>query len=397
MSTTRDAGPSPRGLLRNHSIDDILYYFSSKPVVTIPTVQSLVIDEWPTGQISVMWVETVSDSFGSPVCVPVMLAKGAEPGGTVVGLTAALHGNESSGIPTIQKIFHSLSHLVMDMKGSVVAIPCCNQYGFQTTSRFYVDGADLNRSFLGAGLPGDDRDPSKETRARQFARNLFDRVLRHCTLILDLHTASFGRDNSFYVRGDMRSRSVARIARWLQPQIIVHHVARPDRDGTLRAACTANGIDCLAVQIGECVAFDRDLIHRTYTGIVRVLDHLGVVDAPDMHDLNETMPPTIACVHSYWIHTIKGGILDVYPNVGDRVVKGQCIASVVDIFGFVQAKVKAPEDGVVVGKSTNPSNVQGDRIVHLGVPAPDHIVNDDGSLRLEGDHLPPTRPHPHAD
>lgn len=45
----------------------------------------------------------MSDSFGSPVCVPVMLAKGAEPGGTVVGLTAALHGNESSGIPTIQK------------------------------------------------------------------------------------------------------------------------------------------------------------------------------------------------------------------------------------------------------------------------------------------------------
>lgn len=198
-------------MARRQSIREIIYYFSSKPVTTIPTVTSLNIDDWPAGQISVMWVHIVSDAFGSPVCVPVMLAKGPAPG-KVVGLTAAIHGNEVSGIPTIQKIFHDLAPHICNLKGAVVAVPCCNQFGFENATRFYQvchpavingpqadrerqDGSDLNRCFASAFKA--EKGVGTATRSHQYCKNLFERVLANCNVLIDLHTASFGRHNSF--------------------------------------------------------------------------------------------------------------------------------------------------------------------------------------------------------
>lgn len=53
------------------------------------------------------------------------------------------------------------------------------------------------------------------------------------------------------------------------------------------------------------------------------------------------------------------GVLVVSPKVAERVEKNDFIASVVDIFGFLEDEYYAPEDGYVIGKSTNPSNFQG--------------------------------------
>jgi uncharacterized protein len=74
--------------------------------------------------------------------------------------------------------------------------------------------------------------------------------------------------------------------------------------------------------------------------------------------------------------------LVVGPKVGDRVSKGQFLGSVVDIFGFVLKKFYCPEDGIVVGRSTNPSNVQGDLIVQIGILASPAIHNDDGTVQV---------------
>jgi predicted deacylase len=49
----------------------------------------------------------------------------------------------------------------------------------------------------------------------------------------------------------------------------------------------------------------------------------------------------------------------ISPQVADMVEKGDFVASVVDIFGFMCDEYFAPETGVIVGKSTNPANYQG--------------------------------------
>lgn len=73
------------------------------------------------------------------------------------------------------------------------------------------------------------------------------------------------------------------------------------------------------------------------------------------------------CTHSYWIYTDIGGILTVLPDINTWVRKGQKIAVVTSIFGVLKKEYFSPEDGIIIGKATNPINQSGDRILHLGV------------------------------
>ena len=47
--------------------------------------------------------------------------------------------------------------------------------------------------------------------------------------------------------------------------------------------------------------------------------------------------------------------------------KDEKIAIVKNAFGEVIKEYFSPEDGIVIGKSTNPSNMSGGRIIHLGI------------------------------
>jgi len=64
-----------------------------------------------------------------------MVAKGPHPG-PVLGITAAIHGNEISGIPCIHAIFHELSKKVKTLRGAIVAVPVVNVFGFQLQKRY---------------------------------------------------------------------------------------------------------------------------------------------------------------------------------------------------------------------------------------------------------------------
>jgi hypothetical protein len=63
-----------------------------------------------------------------------------------------------------------------------------------------------------------------------------------------LHTASFGRINSYYVRADLNDPDVNALATLLKPQIILHDAGH---GGTLRGAATKLGIKAITVEIGN--------------------------------------------------------------------------------------------------------------------------------------------------
>ena len=50
-----------------------------------------------------------------------------------------------------------------------------------------------------------------------------------------------------------------------------------------------------------------------------------------------------------------------------RVRKGELVALVTDIFGEPIEEYRAPEDGIIIGRSTHPVNQTGSRIIHLGI------------------------------
>lgn len=84
--------------------------------------------------------------------------------------------------------------------------------------RNFHDGQDLNRLFPG--------NPNGNC-GQVYAYNIVNSIICKFNYHIDLHTASFGRVNSLYVRADMNNRITHSMALLQEPQIIVHNTA-PD-------------------------------------------------------------------------------------------------------------------------------------------------------------------------
>lgn len=311
-------------------------------------VERLDLASIPPGTVTRFRVDMVRDGMGEMVRLPVVVVKGRRPG-PAVGFTAAIHGNELNGVRVIQGLVPSIDPATL--VGTVVAVPVVNVPGYLANRREFNDNADLNRM-----MPGHPRG----TMSQVYAHRFIDRVVRCFDYLIDLHTASFGRVNSLYVRADLRNPITARMAYLEGPEIVVHNAGA---DGTLRSAAAAMGCHAITVEIGDPQRFQRDRIRTSVQGSFNVLEHLEMV--PE-RSASLTVDPVI-CGRSYWIYTDRGGILDVFPEVCERVKAGQLIARVSDIFGDTVREYEAPEDGIVVGKSINPVNQAGSRILHLGV------------------------------
>ncbi|MCA8923190.1 MAG: succinylglutamate desuccinylase/aspartoacylase family protein [Planctomycetes bacterium] len=287
------------------------------------------------------------DATSQRVCVPVQVVKGHAPG-PVVGITAALHGNEVNGLPVIHRLFRRLH--ASELAGTVVGVGPLNVPGYLRNKREFSDGKDLNRVFPGSPTGNE---------SSVYAHAIVERLLRNFDVLFDLHTASFGRSNSLYIRADMTQAQTAHLARVIRPQIIVHNRA----DGTLRAAAEHLGIHALTVEIGNPQRAQETLVLSSSVGLREALEHLGMTKS----DEESPQAETVECSHSYWLYTDGGGLLEVFPHLTERVARGQPVAQLLNEWGEVHRVYEAPEDGIVIGKATNPVASSGARILHLGV------------------------------
>jgi len=286
--------------------------------------------------------------LGTPVSLPIIVAKGNREG-PILGLTAAVHGNELNGIPVIQRIFKEID--IQQLSGTIVGVPVVNIPSLFRKKRRFLDGTDLNHI-----MPGKQNGNVSQVYVWRFIHQL----VHQFDYLMDLHTASFGRINSYYIRADMQDATTRQMALLQNAQVIVHN---PPSDGTLRGAACELGIPAITLEVGNPNTFQKGLIREGLTGIHNLLNHLQMTDG----EIETADTETISCKHSYWIYTDTGGILTVLPPVTASVKKGDVIAIMRNVFGDLTKEYLAPEDGIVIGKSTSPINQTGGRILHLGV------------------------------
>lgn len=311
-------------------------------------IKELKISDVPRGAVSRYWLQLVSDGMGVPIQIPIIVARGNKDG-KVLGLTAAVHGNELNGIPVIQRVFKEID--ISKLKGAIVGVPVVNIPSLLRKKRRFIDGTDLNHI-----MPG----KANGTVSQVYAHRITTRLVKEFNFLIDLHTASFGRINSYYIRADMSDPVVNKMALLQNPEIIVHN---PPSDGTLRGTAADMGIKAITLEVGNPNTFQKGMIREGLTGIHNVIDYLGMIDC----GCEEPDEKAILCQRSYWMYTDRGGILTVSPKVTELVKKGQEIATMRNIFGDLIQTYYAPEDGVVIGKSTSPINQTGGRILHLGI------------------------------
>ena len=97
--------------------------------------------------------------------------------------------------------------------------------------------------------------------------------------------------------------------------------------------------------------------------IFRLMMVMGMLKEEDLkfnYSLNQGLITAQAaeavgyCDRDYWLFTKHGGMLTVHTRLLQKVKKGDHIATLTSLFGFVLAKYHAPEDAIVIGQSKNP-------------------------------------------
>lgn len=305
------------------------------------------------------WLEMGSNTFGQPLLLPVILLEGAQAG-PCLGFTAAIHGNELNGIPILHQFLEEIDP--QQLKGRIIAIPGLNAISIQVDERRFLDQEDLNRLF-----------PGKETgnRSQQYVDKISKRVLPAFDFLIDMHTASFGRTNTLYVRADLNNDTLARLAQLQEADIVLNNSGVPSAGKaatslrTLRAEAVLQGIPCITIEYGNPQVFQPEMTQRGVKAARRTLHWLGMY--PPAEGLGETLQKAVICQKSYWLFTDAGGFLEVPVALGQRLQKGDTIGLLRDAFGQLLQTYRCPEAGVVIGKSTNPSNMSGGRIIHLGI------------------------------
>ncbi|WP_196893356.1 succinylglutamate desuccinylase/aspartoacylase family protein [Aureivirga marina] len=311
------------------------------------TINNLDIEQFKKGSIKKVWLHIINNGIGEPIRIPIFIARGKKDG-PVLGLTSSLHGNELNGIPVIQKLFNDID--VEELSGTIIGVLVANVPGYLLEQRKFNDDVDLNRI-----APG----KANGNQSELYINRLIDRIVSKFDFHIDLHTASVGRVNSYYIRADMSDPITSKLARLQNPDIILHN---PPNDKTLRGNAQGLGIPSITLELKDPNLFQYDVIEDSLIGIHNVLFFLKMIEGEVLCPVKNT----ILCETSSWYYTDEGGILSVKPELKQKIKKGELIAETQDIFGTVIKQYFAPEDGIIIGKSVNPVNQSGSRIVHLG-------------------------------
>ncbi len=278
--------------------------------------------------------------------LPVAVVNGTRPGPRL-WLSAAVHGDELNGVEIIRQVLTELR--ARSVRGTVVAEPIVNVFGFVNESRYLPDRRDLNRSFPGS---------PRGSLAARLAHIFMEQVVGRCDYGVDLHTGSDHRTNLPQVRADLDDPRTREVAKAFAAPVSIHSQVR---DGSLREACVKRGIPILLYEGGEAHRFDDAAVDAGVAGVLRVLAALGIRGTSEA----SPPPPTTVVRTTRWVRARRSGIMRLAVGAGDTVARGDVVAVISDALGDSKVTVRASSDGMVIGFTRNPLVSQGDAVVHL--------------------------------
>lgn len=282
---------------------------------------------------------------GADVSLPVRVVHGREDGPTV-WVDAAIHGDEVNGVEVIRQVMTGLDPKTF--RGTLIAVPVVNVFGFMNGDRYLPDRRDLNRSF-----PGSPRGSA----ASRIAHLLMTEVVAKCEVGIDLHTGSDRRANLPQIRADLDDDRTRELAEAFGAPVMLHAKIR---DGSLRHAAREQGACVLLYEAGENLRFDDDAISYGAMGVRRVLAMLGMIALDSL-----AHAPVRECRQSSWLRARRTGILRLDAHLGQQVEEHERLGVLVDSFGKTLAVVYAHRDGVVIGRNQAPLVNSGDALVHI--------------------------------
>jgi predicted deacylase len=283
----------------------------------------------------------------SSVNMPVHVVHGRRPG-PVLLVSAAVHGDEINGVEIIRRL---LSHKFIDrIKGTLIAIPVVNVYGFVSKSRYLPDRRDLNRSFPGS---------ENGSMAARLAHVLMTQIIPHCTHIIDLHTGAVNRENLPQIRANLRDEpDLEALAQAFGVPVILNAKLL---EGTFREAAHAQGISVLLYEAGEALRFDEVAIRAGVKGVLQVMRQLGMRPKSKRQSKSEALVANT----TRWVRAAQSGILRSLVATGAKVEIGDLLAYINNPLGENTEELVSPVAGIIIGKTNLPLVFAGEALFNI--------------------------------
>ncbi len=279
--------------------------------------------------------------------ISLQVVRGKRPGPTLF-ISAAIHGDEINGVEIIRRVLQHRS--LSGIRGTLIAIPIVNVYGFLNHMRYLPDGRDLNRSFPGS---------AKGSLTGRVAHTFVDEIVGKCTHGIDLHTGARHRSNFPQIRADLDNKEAFAMTEAFGAPLAIDAKIR---DGSLRECAGDAGIPVILYEAGEALRFEEMYIRAGVKGIINVMRRIEMLPRS-----RSQKPPTALIVsdQTSWLRSPESGILRTFVPLGAKVEAGQVIAMVADPLGTSEIPVVAHANGVVIGRTNLPLVYEGDAIFHI--------------------------------
>jgi hypothetical protein len=309
-------------------------------------------------------------TYGGELATPVYVIRGKKPGKTLC-LTAAIHGDELNGVEIIRKVVSDISP--KKLYGTVIGVPIVNLLGFTRGTRYLPDRRDLNRYF-----PGNPNGSS----ASRIAHSFFDEIVRHCDLLIDLHTGSLNRTNMAQVRANLKIPEVLEFTTKFGSTAVLHS---GKLRGNLRSAATNAGIPAVALELGEPGSLQMDHVEEGVSILEEVLSGLNMTRR--IWTIGESQPVFYS---SRWIRVNYGGLLISKVDVGERITRGDVLGSLINPITNESYEVVSPYSGRVLGMALNQFMLPGYAAFNVGIVADKkEVVVDAASFECTNTEMEP--------
>ncbi|MCZ4280623.1 succinylglutamate desuccinylase/aspartoacylase family protein [Kiloniella laminariae] len=283
----------------------------------------------------------------TPVSLSVHVVHGNRPGPTLF-VSAAIHGDEVIGVEIVRRLLRAPN--LEKLRGTLLAIPIVNSFGFMNHSRYLPDRRDLNRSFPGS---------PQGSLAGRLAHIFMTEIASRSDYGIDLHSAAIHRTNLPQIRVSPKKPDTMKLAQAFgAPLILTSKI----REGSLRQAAQDHNVDILLYEAGEGLRFDEFAVRAGVSGILRVMREIGMISGKGV---TKPKAPSIRSTSSFWLRAQAGGLLRTYKTSGDEVKAGDVLGAISDPFGEVETEILVEEDGLLIGRTNLPIVNEGDGLFHI--------------------------------
>lgn len=273
------------------------------------------------------------------------VVRGRSPG-PVLFVCAAIHGDEINGVEIIRRLLKD-PHLER-LRGTLVAIPIVNVYGFINHTRYLPDGRDLNRAFPGS---------PRGSLTGRIAHTFLQEVVAQCTHGIDLHTGARHRSNFPQIRANLEDPTVMAMTEAFGAPLAIDAKIR---DGSLRQAAGDMGVPVILYESCEALRFDETYIRAGLKGVLNVMRHLGMLRRSRARHRSPTISRS-----THWLRAPESGVLRVLVPLGAEVQAGQTIGFIADPMGSSEVDVVSDSHGIVIGRTNLPLVYEGDALFHI--------------------------------